>query len=212
MCRMPWTLYLWPGLPQLWIRGTWHALAVAVLAAVALNFALLGTFGFSELMAPQVRSFLWVGLGMAWALAATFSLVMNRRRGVWQGGTERDATTENDFGEATEHYLKGNWFEAERLFTAILHENPRDPEARLTLATLLRRTGRLDEVRSHLDTLGRLEDARKWQCEIQTEYELLAEAEDGSLAEKTIPNEEEDRDEEVEASELGDPAAEHDAA
>jgi hypothetical protein len=44
------------------------------------------------------------------------------------------------------------------------------------LATLMRRTGRLDEAAGQLDTLSRFEGAEKWGLEIRQERERLTEA------------------------------------
>ena len=171
-------------------------MAVAVLAAAALNLALLAGFGYNELLTPQVRMALWVGLGLVWAAAAVFSLVVERRR---NDSAEADKA-DGPFGEATEHYLKGNWFEAERILTKMLHKNPRDLEARLMLATMLRHTARLDEATTQLDTLKRLEGARKWEWEIENECDLLAEA--GSPADQPT-------EEQATTDSTGSPPAEH---
>ena len=76
-----------------------------------------------------------------------------------------------------EYYLRGDYFQAERLLGNLLREDSRDLEARLMLATLLRHTGRTDEAAAELNVLVRLEGAGKWELEIQRERELLREAE-----------------------------------
>lgn len=180
MRRMPWVIYLWPGLPQLSLRGSWYALAVAVGAAALLNLALLGSFVWSELIASDLRRALWVALGVSWVAAAILSVVWGRRQGP---GEQRDSA-KDIFREAIEHYLKGNWFQAQRVLVGILRNNNRDLDARLMLATLFRHTGRLDEAAAQLDLLTRLEGAGKWELEIQRERELLAEARTDTRAEE----------------------------
>ncbi|MCR4413284.1 MAG: tetratricopeptide repeat protein [Thermoguttaceae bacterium] len=69
--------------------------------------------------------------------------------------------------------MKGNWFEAECLLSRILKRNPRDLEARLMLATLLRHTGRRDEAARQLDRLERFEGSGKWVLEISRERQQL---------------------------------------
>lgn len=172
MRRMPWATCLWPGLPQLWVRGSWSALAVAVTGAVLLNLALLGSFGWSELVGPDVRRALWAALGIVWAVAAIASVAWSRRladRG------QADSTVDT-FGEALGHYLRGDWFQAERALGDLLRRDARDLDARLMLATLFRHTGRYDEARGQLDVLVRLEGIAKWELEVRRERELLAEA------------------------------------
>ena len=81
---------------------------------------------------------------------------------------------EDAFGEALDHYLKGDYYQAEQMLEGLLRRNVRDLDARLMLATLLRHTGRLDEATRQLDTLARFEGAGKWELEIEQERELLA--------------------------------------
>ena len=171
--RRQWATYLWPGLPRLWTRGSWSALAVAAGFAALVNLALLSTLVWSELFAPEVRTACWTAVAAIWGGSAALCYGWDRRRQA-AGGQSRPA--ERSFEEALDHYLQGNWFEAERVLVGVLRRNPRDIDARLMIATLLRHTGRLDEAARQLDQLQRLEDARKWESEISRERELVAEA------------------------------------
>jgi Flp pilus assembly protein TadD len=74
---------------------------------------------------------------------------------------------------ALDHYLKGDYYQAEQVLEGLLRQNIRDLEARLMLATLLRHAGRGDEARRQLETLARFEGAGKWELEIQAERQLL---------------------------------------
>jgi hypothetical protein len=179
MRKMSWTMYLWPGLPQLSGRGSWSALVVAVGAAALLNVALLATFVWTELLTPELRILYWLFLAAAWGFSAGLSGWLRRReQSRTQAGVKGDI-----FGEALDHYLRGNWFEAERALSRLLRRNRRDVEARLMLATLLRHTRRWDEAARQLDVLVRLEDAGKWELEIRREAELLAAARSGAVRE-----------------------------
>jgi len=164
--------YLWPGLPQLWTRGGWSALMVAFLSAAALNLALLCSFGFSELMAPAVRMALWGAVATVWIAAAGYSVLFESRRPAY----EEPEPGKDAFAEAVEHYLKGDYFQAERILTGLLRRNTRDLDARLMLATLMRHTGRNVEAAEQLDLLERCEGAGKWEMEIRRERELSTEA------------------------------------
>ncbi len=170
--RTPWAVYLWPGLAQIWHGGGWLGLAAAIGAAVALNAALLGSFGWSELIAAGGRKVLWVVVGSVWSASAVFSATWSRRREL----SGRHDTAEDAFCEALDYYLVGNYFQAERLLAELLGRNPRDLDARLMLATLLRRTRRFDEAAGHLSQLTKFEGVEKWDLEIQRERELLAQA------------------------------------
>jgi thioredoxin-like negative regulator of GroEL len=72
--------------------------------------------------------------------------------------------------------LKGNWVESEHLICRVLRRAPRDLDAGLMLATLLRHTGRLEEAQRQLDRIVRFEGAHKWALEIRREREFLDEA------------------------------------
>jgi len=170
MRRMRWVTYLWPGLPQLGVNGSWSGLAVAVSAAALFNLALLGSFGWSELIDSEVLKALWVALGVVWVASAVFSALVERR----QSMEIRADAADGNFVAAQDHYLKGNWVQAERELARLLKKNARDLDARLMLATLLRRTGRHDEAKEQLDSLTRIEGAGKWGLEIRRERELLA--------------------------------------
>lgn len=165
--------YLWPGLPWLWARGSWSALAVAVGFAALVNLALLSSLVWSELLAPSVRTACWAAVVAIWGSSATLCYGWDRRR---QAADGQSGPADRCLEEALDHYLKGNWFEAERVLVGLLRQDPRDVDARLMIATLLRHTGRLDEAARQLDQLQRLEDACKWELEIGREREFLAEA------------------------------------
>jgi hypothetical protein len=138
------------------------------LAAALLNWVLLGTWVWSELIAQSVRSTIWAMLGIVWAGSAIHAAVWSRRCGAGDGC----GAAEHGFAAALEPYLKGDWFEAERLLTEVLRRNGSDLDARLMLATLLRHTARFDEAAAELELLSRCEGAEKWELEIRREREL----------------------------------------
>jgi tetratricopeptide (TPR) repeat protein len=179
--RIAWMLYLWPGLVQLWRRGSWTGLGVALVAALAVDLALLGTYGWGELFPSAVRSGVWVLVGASW-----LGLVVMTAG--WNTSPLGAIRPPDDtlFVEARDYYLKGNWFEAERRLKTALRHNERDLESRLLLASLLRHSGRPDEARRELDLIERLEGAAQWEAEIASERRLLAAA---RAAEKTAPAE-----------------------
>jgi hypothetical protein len=172
MRRMPWIIRLWPGLPQLWSCGSWAGLALAFGSAVLLNLLLLVSFGWSELIGQNWRMILWIALGGVWAMAAVWSVQWSV-----QPTMARNPDLQKDaFVEALDHYLKGDYYQAEQVLGDLLLQNLRDLDARLMLATLLRHTGRLDEAVQQLDTLARFEGADKWALEMRQERELLTAA------------------------------------
>ena len=116
---------------------------------------------------------------MVWAaVMATWggSLLASTRSNLARRPDKQDLTKPDAiFREAVDEYLKGNWFEAERALAELLDRSPRDADARLMLATLLRHAGRLDEAAEHLDRLERMEQSSKWRWEIRRERERLDE-------------------------------------
>ena len=173
MRRMPWTIYLWPGLPQIWLL--WKL--------VGLGFgprrgSLAGRVGAGQLRLdgtdrPEICVIHFGSLFVvAWIVAIVWSSKQCRRQAV-VGSLEPE---EDSFGQAIDYYLKGDAYQAEQILEGLLRRNIRDVDARLMLATLLRRARRLDEATRQLDTLASFEAAGKWELEIQEERDLLAEA------------------------------------
>ena len=182
------TAYFWPGLPQLWIRGSWAGLLVAVGFTVLANVLLLATLVFGEWLSTETRLIGTGVLAVVWLLAR------------WQSRTERQAgsiaatyatineeTTDEEveaeagvverppaerdllFREAQGHYLSNDWVATEQVLLKLLKQDARDAESRLMLATLWRHQGRSAEALRQLDRLERLEAAENWQHEIAAE-------------------------------------------
>ncbi len=183
MGRRPWSTYLWPGLPQICGIGSWAGLALAVGFAVLVDLALISTLWWSELFAGGVRSAVWVAVGVVWGTSALISYRSDRR----SASSPRDPPAASAFAEAVDQYLKGNWFQSERVLLGLLGENPRDLDAGLMLATLLRRTGRAGEAKRQLDRLERWAGSEKWELEIRRERELLHEPSGDNPGEESVP-------------------------
>jgi len=179
--RIAWLFYLWPGLTQLWRRGSWAGLGIALVAAIVVDLALLGTWGWSELFPSAVRSGIWVFVGASW-----LGLVVMTAG--WNASPLGAIRPVDDtlFLDARDYYLKGNWFEAERRLKTAIRRNERDLDSRLLLASLLRHAGRHEEARRELELIERLEGAAKWEAEIASERRLLAA---GTPADETAPAE-----------------------
>ena len=175
MRRMPLAVYLWPALPQIWRRGSWNDLARAVAFGVLLNSTLLASVIWVELWPEVWRRVAWAAVGAVWVVSALYSVYWEHRWGHPAGEDGGEA-----FGQAVDEYLQGNWFEAERLLRRLLAGNPRDHDARLMLATLLRHSGCYPTAREELDCLSRYDGAEKWALEIARERELLDETEAAS--------------------------------
>ena len=77
------------------------------------------------------------------------------------------------FNQAQREYLKGHWEETEILLNRRLAKQPRDVEARLLLATMFRRSLRLEESLEQLDVMQRFDESARWLFEINRERELI---------------------------------------
>jgi hypothetical protein len=169
MRALSWMTCLWPGLAALWLRGRGTGLLGAVAFAGALNFALIATF------APEgwAASSLWLR-GAAWVLVLGF-WILGIRRGLSELSRPRQAATparpqlDEWFRQAQTEYLRGHWIEAETLLARLLVQQPDDAEARLLLASIQRRTGRLAASRKTLTEMSSDETATRWIWEIQAE-------------------------------------------
>jgi len=170
MNQSPYVTCLWPGLTQLWWRGRLVALLHAVAFAVVVNFYLFCRFVYPQWLPSGVLDFLF------W-----FTLV------TWIGLLIRDAkalpvifhqmTVTNDnsgsFTDALCHALKGQCHEAEGLLTDMLAIEPRDPPSLLLLASVYRRTHRLEAANLLLREIRNLEVADGWWLEIQAEQDRV---------------------------------------
>ena len=92
-----------------------------------------------------------------WCGAAIISAVKLRQ----QAATGEVGSCEDLFNQAVDLYLKGDYYQVERLLCKLLDKDARDLDARLMLATLLRHTGRFDEASKQLDQLALLRWGRK---------------------------------------------------
>lgn len=172
--RAAWTL-LWPGLARLWLRGQWQGLVIAVGFGVALNTLLVTTFLWPRLIGGATEGAIFNGtLGCMvlcfWGASVykTWHLLPRLASGADTRGD--DAL----FLRAQTEYLRGNWYDAEKLLGRLLSESPRDADAQLLLASLYRQTSRFDEARKTLAHLERLDGGGKWLFEIHEERRRLS--------------------------------------
>jgi hypothetical protein len=159
----------WPGLAALWWRGRWIGLLEATLFTAALNFLLVATFVWPEWFGKPWPMLGWMGVGTFWVLACWRSLA--ELPALLDG--KPDAMSEALFSQAQTEYLKGNWYDAERLASQLLARRPRDAEGRLLLVSILRHAGRNQEAARVLTELERLDGARRWMLEIGSERRQL---------------------------------------
>lgn len=66
---MHWAAYLWPGLPHLWIEGSWAGLLLAIGFGALLNLLILATFIWPLWLTSQVKTGCAVTAGLLWVAA-----------------------------------------------------------------------------------------------------------------------------------------------
>ena len=163
-------LCLWPGSGGVLRQGRWSFLAIALVYGFALCVVVIINFYWSELLTGTHRWGAYAMLGFLWLVLNAKSARLEKQCKTLRlpPPPEKDA-----FPDAQQHYLQGNWFEAECCLTMLLRKNPRDIEALLMLATLYRHKQRYDEAESLLKELDLLEDASPWKFEIRSEKRKL---------------------------------------
>lgn len=171
-----WTV-LWPGLAQLWLRGQWSGLLVAVAFAAAVNVLLTTTFLWPGVIGSDGAALVFNSVGIVAVLCFWGASVVSTWRRLPRLQPGADARGDDAlFLRAQTEYLRGHWYEAEKLLLGLLQDSPRDADAHLLLATLYRHTRRYDEAQARLTLLQGLEGAAKWLFEIDEERRRIAEA------------------------------------
>ncbi len=101
MGRTPWATYLWPGLPQVWKRGAWSALGLALGFAVLVNITVVGRLVWTELLPDAVRKVAWLAVAVVWVGSATVARWRDRA-----SAREPAKPQAGDaYGRALQHYL-----------------------------------------------------------------------------------------------------------
>jgi hypothetical protein len=171
---------LWPGLARLWLRGEVRGLLTAVAFSTVLNFALITTFIWPQLVSRQLPP--WAVPAMAWIVVVWFWVAGLRAGGalaaaVARANTPGDEESLTQFRQAQLEYLKGHWVEAESQLRRLLARTPGDVEAWLLLASVQRRTERPDEARRSLKALVELSGSAIWAEEVQRELAKIQQLE-----------------------------------
>jgi hypothetical protein len=156
---------LWPGLPELWLRGRLSALPTAVAFACALNFLLVARFIYPEWMTlSYVRIAGWVGV-FAWF----YCTIKNIRDLPGMIHPRKASKTPDRFADAHIAFLRSDYIRAEELLKECLGVEERDPPALLLLAAVYRQTARFEESRSCIEMLRVTEVADRWWLEVDAE-------------------------------------------
>lgn len=175
MHRAYWLTCFWPGLSQLWIKGRLSGLLSALLFAGLLNMALLSHLVWPELLPAVVAWSLWPLVAGFWlhGLLQSCRQLPKMKVATATSKTSKETDIHKDshepdlFTEAQQEYMKQNWYEAETLLLQLLRDCETDLQSRLMLASLYRRTDRLEEAEAELKRTRRMEGSHHWNHEIQ---------------------------------------------
>lgn len=156
---------IWPGLPWLWLRGSYAGLVLALAFAVTLDVAVVTTFIWPDLVDLSFVLAVWTAAAIVW-LVSTVSAVAAFPPPLRQWSP---AEVDPLFVRARAAYLARDWVVAETRLRDLLALAPTDGEAQLLLGTLLRRTGRMAEARAALEKLSKSDSGARWQRVIHAE-------------------------------------------
>lgn len=181
---------MWPGLAQLWLKGQFRGLLTAVAFAAAVNFALITTFVWPQLVSRQAPP--WLVPAMAWIVVVWFWVAGLRAGARLSAAVQRahrpaDAQSLELFRQAQLEYLKGHLLEAETRLVSLLQRTAGDVEARLLLAAIQRRTKRPAEARQSLAQLAELSGSATWADEVRREQVKLGELERELATTRDLP-------------------------
>lgn len=173
----------WPGLPNAWIQGNLRALVACICFGWVTSILLLATFVWPEWLSQLGYNGLGIGAVIVWFVGSAHN---HWNLSTWLAPPEHDDG--GAFEQAQDHYLKGDWFEAEAKLLSIVAENPRDAEAQLLLAGVLRHTARWQAALRRLDQLEFLQAAANWRFEIQRERALVERGIAEEAESKNVPD------------------------
>jgi thioredoxin-like negative regulator of GroEL len=142
---------------------------VALTFATLLNGALLATFTHNWDLGLAGKTTLWAAVVGFWFVSARNSLTWAQQLKALPKQEECDSR----FVAAQVAYLRGHWPEAVGMLRQLLEVRPGDIEARLLLATILRRMERPQEAKEELEDLAKREGAERWGLEYRREWAAL---------------------------------------
>jgi len=143
---------------------------VALGWAVVLGTLVLGTLVWPDEAGSAAVSVSAVGVVLLFLLAQGLLWVRERSLRRYRESEERD----EQFREVLAATLQGRLDDAEAACRRLLARDPDDVEAALHLATLARRRGDARDARSWLDRASFLDDAGRWDFQIERERAAVA--------------------------------------
>ena len=103
----------------MWKRGAWSALGLALGFAALVNITVVASLVWTELFPDAVRKAAWLAAAAVWVGSATVARWRDRAA----ARQDDPPQTGDPYCQAVEHYLKGDWFEAECLLAGLLRSD-----------------------------------------------------------------------------------------
>jgi hypothetical protein len=169
---LKWSMCLWPGFSAAWVSGSFRGLVLALLFIVFFQAAWIGTFVWPACLTTWETYLLWWSLGGS----VLGSVLYQALYVAWLGESNAAKCSEIVLQKAQALYLQGNYFEAEELLIPYVSHGEWDVEAGLWLASIYRRTCRLEAASVVLQTLESLERSGIWSAEIRLEHRKITES------------------------------------
>ena len=180
--KIPWSTYLWPGLPQLTQRGTWTAVFWALATAFLADGVIITRY-----IWPETFDVFWdnVILGCfigVYVVGCIVSYQIEKSRAsIYQTSAAADV-----FPEAQKRYLEGRYFEAEQSLVKLLNATPEDIPARLLLIDLLIVNRRLEEAVKQLQQTLEYSEAQPWKWELIAVNEHIKQVRQDMIEQGTV--------------------------
>ncbi len=163
-------LRFWPGANRLWHLGSLTGLLVACGFSLLLNLAIFAHFIWPERFTTATRTVVWFCVFASWWTLLRWPASAAASR---EAFPEADGSQVHLFQRAQTEYLRGNWFQAEKLIEQVLTQDPEHAPARLLCAGLYRRVQRTSDALAVLDRLTQSVEGREWLWEIDRERSIL---------------------------------------
>ena len=160
----------WPGWREGWQHGSFRGMLIAWTFSTLLSLAWLSTFLWPALLGVWEQRVLW---GVIFCAILT-TVVLHAVQSLGNTRKAVRGCPPEEFFKAQENYLQENYFEAESILTPFSKPNEvsnddLDIEAALLLATIYRRTDRLDLAIELVEYLLRLQRSVAWYEELHQE-------------------------------------------
>ncbi|MCS7238663.1 MAG: hypothetical protein NZ899_10400 [Thermoguttaceae bacterium] len=139
------------------------------------NLTLVSETLWTEWLSREARILLWGLAAGAWLVA--ISLARRKEDSLTAAGEESLREENDPFPNFLEHYLRGDWELLAAKLARHLEHNPQDAEARLLLASVHRRQGRIRDARRQLEHLRQIDSSGRWILELHREKSLLRQLE-----------------------------------